>query len=94
MELKARILVIEDDPYIRELITLYGEKNGYAIRTAADGEAGLDAFYEEPPDVVVLDVMMPKMDGYKVCGHLRLDYQTPIIMLTAKAISVCKWCDR
>jgi DNA-binding response OmpR family regulator len=84
MAQKARILVIEDDPYICELIKLYGEKNGYEIKTANDGETGLDAFYEEPPDLVVLDIMMPKMDGYEVCKHIRLDFQTPIMMLTAK----------
>ncbi|MDF2904019.1 MAG: winged helix family two component transcriptional regulator [Bacillus sp. (in: firmicutes)] len=81
---KVKILVIEDDPYICELIRLYGEKNGYHLDLAYDGEAGLDKFYQQNPDLVILDVMMPKMDGWEVCKFIRIDYKTPIIMLTAR----------
>ncbi len=76
--------MIEDDPYICELIRLYGEKNGYQLDLAYDGEAGLDKFYQQTPDLVILDVMMPKMDGWEVCKFIRIDYKTPIIMLTAR----------
>ncbi|AGK53260.1 response regulator transcription factor [Bacillus sp. 1NLA3E] len=81
---KVKILVIEDDPYICELIRLYGEKNGYHLDLAYDGEAGLDKFYQQKPDLVILDVMMPKMDGWEVCKFIRIDYKIPIIMLTAR----------
>lgn len=79
-----KILVIEDDPYICELIRLYGEKNGYHLELAYDGESGLDKFYQQTPDLVILDIMMPIMDGWEVCKYIRMDYLTPIIMLTAR----------
>jgi DNA-binding response OmpR family regulator len=81
---RKKILVIEDDPYICELLRLYGEKNGYQMKLAYNGEAGLDTFYQQIPDLVILDLMMPIMDGWEVCKHIRMDYKTPIIMLTAR----------
>lgn len=81
---KIKILVIEDDLYIGELLRLYGEKYGYHLELAYDGEAGLEKFYQQTPDLVILDLMMPKMDGWEVCKFIRMDYKTPIIMLTAR----------
>ncbi|HEY2419842.1 MAG TPA: response regulator transcription factor [Neobacillus sp.] len=81
---KIKILVIEDDPYICELIRLYGEKNGYQLELAYDGESGIDKFYQQTPDLVILDLMMPIMNGWEVCKYIRMDYTTPIIMLTAR----------
>jgi DNA-binding response OmpR family regulator len=81
---RKRILVIEDDLYICELVRLYGEKNGYHLDLAYDGESGLDKFYQQIPDLVILDLMMPIMDGWEVCKYIRMDHLTPIIMLTAR----------
>ena len=79
------VLIIEDDQNIRELLQMYLEKEGYAVTVAADGGQGLTKFRAIGPDLVLLDVMMPVMDGWAVCKAIRADSQTPIIMLTAKA---------
>ena len=79
------ILVVEDDKNIRELLQLYLEKEGYAVTVAADGGQGLDKFRTIKPDLVLLDVMMPVMDGWAVCRAIRAEGQTPVIMLTAKS---------
>ena len=78
------VLVVEDDKNIRELLQLYLEKEGYAVTLAGDGEQGLAKFRTIKPDLVLLDVMMPVMDGWAVCRAIRAENQTPIIMLTAK----------
>ena len=78
------VLIVEDDRNIAELLQLYLEKEGYAVTTAADGGQGLQKFRSIKPDLVLLDVMMPVMDGWAVCKAIREDSQTPIIMLTAK----------
>ena len=78
------ILVVEDDPNIRELLQLYLEKDGYAVTLAADGEQGLQKFRAIKPNLVLLDVMMPVMNGWEVCKAIRAEDSTPIIMLTAK----------
>src|SRR5574341_2630092 len=78
------ILVIDDDVTLIGLIEEYLNKAGYHTLTAASGVAGLQAFHEHRPDLVVLDVMMPKMDGWTVCQRLREISDVPIIMLTAK----------
>lgn len=78
------VLVVEDDRNIAELLQLYLEKEGYAVITAADGGQGLAKFRTIKPDLVLLDVMMPVMDGWAVCKAIRAESQTPIIMLTAK----------
>ena len=78
------VLVIEDDPYISELITLYAEKNRYNVIIAHNGMKGLELFYESPPDLVILDIMLPGMDGWEVCKEIRRGEKTPIIMLTGK----------
>ncbi len=79
------VLVVEDDRNIGELLQLYLEKEGYAVTIATDGGQGLQKFRAIKPDVVLLDVMMPVMDGWAVCRAIRQESQTPIIMLTAKA---------
>ena len=78
------VLIVEDDRNISELLQLYLEKEGYAVTIAADGGKGLEKFRAIKPDLVLLDVMMPVMDGWAVCRAIRAESQTPIIMLTAK----------
>ena len=78
------VLIVEDDRNIQELLQLYLEKEGYAVTVASDGGQGLSKFRAIKPDLVLLDVMMPVMDGWAVCKAIRADSQTPIIMLTAK----------
>ena len=78
------VLVVEDDHNIAELLQMYLEKEGYAVTIAADGGQGLAKFRSISPDIVLLDVMMPVMDGWSVCKSIRSESQTPIIMLTAK----------
>ena len=78
------ILIVEDERNIAELLQLYLEKEGYAVTVANDGGQGLQKFRSIQPDLVLLDVMMPVMDGWAVCRTNRAESQTPIIMLTAK----------
>ena len=78
------VLIVEDDPNIRELLQMYLEKDGYAVTLACDGGQGLDKFRAIKPDLVLLDVMMPVMDGWAVCKAIRQEGKTPVIMLTAK----------
>ena len=78
------VLIVEDDPNIRELLQMYLEKDGYAVTLASDGGQGLDKFRAIRPNLVLLDVMMPVMDGWAVCKAIRAEGNTPVIMLTAK----------
>ena len=78
------VLVVEDDRNIAELLQMYLEKEGYAVTVAYDGGQGLTKFRAIQPDLVLLDVMMPVMDGWAVCRAIRNESKTPIIMLTAK----------
>ena len=79
------VLIVEDDKHIQELLRLYLEKEGYAVTTADDGGQGLAKFRAIRPDLVLLDVMMPVMDGWAVCKNIRAESQVPVIMLTAKS---------
>ena len=79
------VLIVEDDKNIAELLQMYLEKQGYAVTIAADGGKGLEKFRAIKPDLVLLDVMMPVMDGWAVCRAIRAESQTPVIMLTAKS---------
>ena len=82
-----KILIIEDERDILDLVVHYLEKDGFRARTAMDGPAGLTAARREHPDLIVLDLMLPGMDGLELCKRLRADSSTsctPIIMLTAK----------
>lgn len=78
------LLIIEDDSNIRELLRLYLEQEGYSVETAVDGMDGVRAFKRIHPDLVLLDVMMPQMDGWQVIKEIRASSKTPVIMLTAK----------
>ena len=79
------VLVVEDDRNIAGLLQMYLEKEGYAVTVAYDGGQGLQKFRAIRPDLVLLDVMMPVMDGWTVCKNIRAESQTPVIMLTAKS---------
>ena len=79
------LLIMEDDSNIRELLRLYLEQEGYTIETATDGAEGMRAFKRIHPDLVLLDVMMPQMDGWQVIKEIRASSKTPVIMLTAKS---------
>ena len=79
-----KIMVVDDDSNICELLRLYLEKEGFDVVIKPDGQQALDAFDAEKPDLILLDVMMPRMDGWQVCRELRKQSQCPIIMLTAK----------
>lgn len=87
---KVTLLIIEDDPSICELIAIYAEKAGYLVRKAHTGRHGLDSFFDEVPDLVILDIMLPEMDGWEICREIRSYYQTPIIMLTGRGESYDK----
>ncbi len=80
-----KVLIVEDDRNIADLLRLYLEKEGYEVSIAYDGLKGLEKFNEVKPDLVLLDVMLPGMDGWGVCRTIRQDSKTPIIMLTAKS---------
>lgn len=80
----AKILVADDDRNICELLKIYLEKDGYSVVLAGNGEEALYKFDEENPDIILLDVMMPKLDGWQVCRELRKKSECPIIMITAK----------
>jgi len=80
----TKILVVDDDSNICELLRLYLEKEGYHVLFAQDGEAAVKAFAEHNPDLVLLDIMLPGLDGWQVCREIRKTSRVPIIMLTAK----------
>ncbi|WP_177916990.1 response regulator transcription factor [uncultured Eubacterium sp.] len=79
-----KILVVDDDLNICELLKLYLENDGYVVYTANDGKQAVDVFKNKTPDLVLLDIMLPKMDGWQVCREIRKTSSVPIIMLTAK----------
>ena len=79
-----KVLIVEDDKNIRDLLERYLKKENYKVITAADGGEGLSLFHSEQPDLVLLDLMMPVMDGWAVCKAIRAESQVPVIMLTAK----------
>lgn len=88
MNEQVTILIIEDDPSIVELLKLYLQQADYRIILASDGEDGLEKYYNENPDCILLDLMLPKMDGIELCRMIRLDDSaTPLIMLTGKGES-------
>ncbi|NRS17283.1 response regulator transcription factor [Brevibacillus sp. HB1.4B] len=79
-----KVLVADDDPNVREIIRLYFEKQQIELISATDGREALEMMVKEQPDVVILDVMMPQVDGFEACREIRKKWDTPIIMLTAK----------
>jgi DNA-binding response OmpR family regulator len=84
VEEAKRIFVVDDDANIRLIIARYLEAEGYHVTEFASGEEALHAFDQEKPDMVILDIMMPGMDGFEVCRKLRAKSQIPIIMVSAK----------
>jgi two-component system response regulator MtrA len=84
----ARILVVEDDPSIREVTALGLRAAGFEVDTAADGAAGLDRWRSGRPDLVLLDIMLPRLDGLEVCRAIRRESTTPIVMVTARGDTI------
>ncbi|MBQ9761323.1 MAG: response regulator transcription factor [Clostridia bacterium] len=80
----TKILVVDDDANISELLKMYFENEGYDVKTAADGVEGLNYFKIFEPDLVLLDIMLPKKDGWQVCREIREISSKPVIMVTAK----------
>ncbi len=85
-----KILVVDDEMNIVNILAFNLKKEGYEVITAFDGAEGIKKAYEQEPDLILLDVMMPIIDGYEACRKIRERFQTPIIMLTAKAEEVDK----
>ncbi|MDF2593703.1 MAG: response regulator transcription factor [Clostridia bacterium] len=79
-----KVLIVDDDANISELISLYLKKEGYQTKEVYNGREALETFEEYRPDIVLLDIMLPEVDGYDVCKEIRRINKTPIIMLTAK----------
>jgi two-component system, OmpR family, response regulator MtrA len=84
----ARILLVEDDPSIREVTAIGLTAAGFEVVPAADGVDGLERFRAEPFDLVLLDVMLPRLDGYEVCRQIRRTSTVPIVMLTARSEAI------
>lgn len=80
----SKILIVDDDPHIREVVTLFLRKEGFTVCEAADGVEALAVLTTFKADLVILDVMMPNMDGWQLCQELRAAYDLPLLMLTAK----------
>jgi DNA-binding response OmpR family regulator len=79
-----RILLVEDDPTVSEVVTRYLEREGFVVEVAFDGAVGLERALADPPELVVLDLMIPSLDGFEVCRRLRATAPVPVIMLTAR----------
>jgi two-component system response regulator ResD len=80
----ARVLVVDDEPIVRDVLTRYLSKAGFRVDSAEDGEGALERFRTAPPDLILLDLMLPGVDGVEVFTRIRADYDTPVIMLTAR----------
>src|SRR5690349_14598542 len=81
---KETVLLVDDEPNIIGLARMYREQDGYAVIAASDGQAALDRVTADAPDLVVLDLMLPRIDGWDVCKRIRAKSDLPIIMLTAR----------
>ncbi|HOU23372.1 MAG TPA: response regulator transcription factor [Anaerolineae bacterium] len=81
---KTKLLIIEDDADLVKALELYFSRAGYEVVTAANGLEGLQVLYKERPDIVILDIAMPKLDGWEVCRRIRELSQVPIVILTAR----------
>jgi two-component system response regulator ResD len=79
-----RVLVVDDEPIVREVLQRYLSRGGFQVETAADGRQALDALNERPPDLVLLDLMLPRIDGFEVFSRIRAGATSPVIMLTAR----------
>lgn len=80
----TRVLVIDDEPNLRHTLSYALRQEGYEVLTAGDGEEGLELFRQSKPDLVILDVMLPRQDGFEVCRRLRRESDVPVVMLTAR----------
>jgi DNA-binding response OmpR family regulator len=80
----AKVLIVDDEPNIREVVGLYLRRDGHEVVSAADGEEALSVFSSAVPDLVVLDLMLPKVGGLEVCRRMRAERRVPLIMLTAR----------
>src|SRR5579862_7073887 len=90
MTARERIMVVDDDPLVVRLVRLHLERAGYRVQAVADGQQALAACAEAAPDLVILDLMLPGLDGYQVCRRLRELSLVPVILLTAKGEQVDK----
>lgn len=88
MPAKATILAVDDEPHVLKLLKANLESSGYVVLTAVDGEQALQLIEDRLPDLVILDLMLPKMDGYAVCRRIREFSAVPVIMLTARSAQV------
>jgi two-component system response regulator MtrA len=86
--MNERVLLVEDDPSIREVATLGLKQAGFRVSTSGDGREGLLRSRDEPFDLVILDVMLPSLDGFEVCREIRKQSQVPILMLTARSDTI------
>lgn len=80
----AEILIVDDDPHLREVVDYALSREGFRTRQAGDGVAALAAFHEQPADLILLDVLMPEMDGIELCRRLRQETNTPIVFLSSR----------
>ena len=80
----SKVLIVDDEPNIREVVGLYLRRDGHEVVSAADGEEALDVFRSSVPDLVVLDLMLPKLNGMEVCRRMQAERRVPLIMLTAR----------
>ena len=87
---KKKILVVDDEAAIGDILRINLEKEGYAVAVATDGEEGARMALSLNPDLVLLDVMLPKMDGFEVCKRIRRESEVPIVMLTARTEEIDK----
>jgi DNA-binding response OmpR family regulator len=81
---RTRLLVVEDEPLVVEVVSRYLQREGFAVASAFDGPSGWESFQEVRPHLVVLDLMLPGMDGIEVCRRIRAESETPVIILTAR----------
>jgi len=86
----VRVLVVDDDLYIRELIALYMRNEGFSVYEAEDGQEALDILSKHKVNIAIIDIMMPKIDGYELCQDIRSYYDIPILMVTAKGETTSK----
>jgi twitching motility two-component system response regulator PilG len=84
---KRTVMVVDDSPTVRKILSMTLERAGYGVLSAADGEAALEALQNSVPDLILLDISMPKLDGYEVCKRVKADARTahvPVVMLSGK----------
>jgi DNA-binding response OmpR family regulator len=84
MNASARVLVVDDEPMVRDVLSRYLERGGFAVEAVADGESAVAAFESAPPDLVLLDLMLPRVDGFEVFRRIRARGNSPVIMITAR----------